>query len=85
MMELKDGEYIVNTKEVLGSGNYGYVFKCQHKKSKEKLVAKIIKKEKLKNLGKYAKTLLKREIEIHKKVSESGIPYFVHLNEAFYE
>lgn len=39
----------------------------------------------MKNLGSYAKTLLKREIEIHKKVSESGIPYFVRLDDAFYE
>lgn len=45
----------------------------------------MIKKDKLKKLGSYAKTLLEREIKIHKTVSDSGIPYFVKLEEAFYE
>lgn len=40
---------------------------------------------KLKKLGPYGKQLLEREIQIHQKASNSGIPYFVKLIDSFYE
>lgn len=53
--------------------------------SKEKAVVKIIKISKLKKLGPYGKQLLEREIQIHQKASNSGIPYFVKLIDSFHE
>lgn len=71
MISIKNGKYEYNPKDIIGGGNYGIIYKCIVTKTKEKAVVKIIKIEKLKKLGSYGKKLLEREIEIHKKASDS--------------
>lgn len=71
MISLKNGKYQYSTKDIIGGGNYGIIYKCIVTETQEKAVVKIIKVAKLKKLGPYGKELLEREIQIHKKASDS--------------
>lgn len=85
MISLKNGKYTYNPKDIIGGGNYGIIYKCLVTQTSEKAVVKIIKTTKLKKLGTYGKQLLERELQIHKKASDSQIPYFVKLIDSFHE
>ena len=53
-----DGQYEYSPKDYIGGGNFGMIYKCKKRYSKEKFVIKIIKKSKLEHLGEYGNKLL---------------------------
>lgn len=80
---IKRGEYKYSEKDLLGKGSFGEVYKCYSTKTDKKYALKIISAEKLKKLGDYGQELLNRELKTHKEASQSGIPFFVKLEDSF--
>lgn len=83
MKSLKNGEWVMDTTKVLGSGNFAKVYLAYHGVTKEKVAIKQISNSKVKQYGEKLETAIQREIEILQEVSKYENPYLLKILDSF--
>ena len=84
MIKLKNGEYTYSKSDYIGGGSFGQVYKCKSRSRQGKTLAvKIMSKTKLDEYEDYLWNALEREINIQKRVTKSGVPFYVFLYDDF--